>query len=1776
MTTQNLGSAFVTFGSAQVTVGKDTVTCALNAVPQQLVRTFFFNGFVSTGYLPYSSYLCAGFGFNRFSGMRYYKERSILHWYSVSGYLYGAGLYRSYNYAYSSQDYRDNETQRLFCYAMKDLATSDDCMNVASVGAILTGWYSGSGLQYPDKAYGTPFFSCVDIPGTTLGNVHKHPLGRSAWFNEVGQVALSQGDVILGGDYRPNENVAYTKGIQIYVTKSGGTGQPILATYTDTGSIANANEFSDSGYTFTAADLYKQVKITDSISGNNATYVIGELGPGGGGFGGAYLATHVVSIEDLGSNVAKATVQGTVWTADNPIPYVVGDVVYIVGSASWNGSYTITEVGVDFFKFACTSGNPTEIGFCTKKLTSESGLTWQMREASLPYMQTATNVGDEITDPYYQFTASDVNRYIKVFNGWSDGGGIFKIKSVSSGKATVDASDHSESIPDDSDGLSWEVRTGPIGEYFWRERRYNRSTTWVYWPDFSHGFDVALGAMMERINVLNVTTLPKRPCMRSVHDRAACRWAIFDLGQENVSYAPYGLIRLKELCHEGYDFPYLDNDITNMPTGIRYWRDILNWGSYLGITIDDQSTSVGYSYFLIDPIPGGEARYPDCLHKVGRQANFASTGLPTKNARGLAKSASYLWVLCGSDGTRNGGIAYSANGGYDWNLIHEKMALTGTNSWNVAADGRTVSNPANDAALLSELIINEWITFDNGLGGESKAQVEVILSNNSLYLTDATKFGGALTGKTMMKGALNTAHCAPYFANVAATGGNVQGYVPTPADGDSADRLYWIPMARTGVCRFDPNTTDKVTEVTSAQLAGGYTFTNPTFLTVTKMPNIAGSGASVFHDNIWVGASNASNQYFTRIYNWTTPSITRYHKSISTDNWPTQMKCAATPDCYGCKVIQDPVSGAIYVAHYYTSSYGTPGIGRIITDVKPSDTTYFGVYQWLSYLNPNRFDDYNAGWGGCAVVSAEFDDLGLGTHFMPGFLNTCTDNEARAAFLINDHWTCYRWGGAMWQAARLNETWSYIDFQGAIGGPRAENTPTEWLGSGTRRMHDWNCTLQGSTMLRFQQQGGATAQADEYVIDENFTFIASIGRVKDNTMTAHFEMDYHLRPTVARLDEPAQDIGSLWTTIGGWDGGFVNNASDQAWPVPMRGFAEATHATATAITNYPSTTYITPSTQVINNPSDPHYAITLRIHDVYAKAAGGTTGLDIFNSGGVGKATANEGAIFTTADVGKTVRVEGASTGGNNTSKVITGLDGASPNATVILDSVWAADENDLAWRLRDVPSTGYVVADFWNLWAYSYYTQNWKLYSSRDGKTWDLVKETKYFNGVAANDPVEKSGATGYIDPGVYFDWLGINPLNPSVAADQSGSRAIIFDLRSLPEHQRRRCYWKLHRENAGASGGNLAYISTMALFTDLFVPLAPSSLMGSDRSDPNYVAMRGEPRAILFESVGDAIGVEEMDSVQAFTSTIQVANVWEQSGTDGETTGSSSTFTAGTATFPYDCIGKKIRAPLAQVTGGAYNGWLTITGWNSETSVTVDRTFSGSQTDLPWALVAFGPGDYIRFNDTTTFFRHIGKPLIVQTFVVADAPASNRIKATTQEIPYSVSCPVWVERPFDHVWMFYSRYYEGGTWYWYHWWDQATTWDTGFNAGWDQFYGIFAVADSAQFITVDSDAASRTASSGADTDGDGWNDVVTITSKEIHAQAAVDDWILLYNGSVNGNFRRWHQIKSINRTGGQTILTLYEDEVPLSETFYWKVCKRRPIKFRLVRTNTTLKETA
>lgn len=1751
----------LTKGGVEFRFGSKSEKVLVNRGPSALMRQTLYKYFVAAGGFNHRFQASASPAIGRFSAMRYDKNALLPGLWQSASHWNITGLDAAWTASAVFED-PDMKSAKILG-PLQALTLTNDSAAIGSVGVNPSnGTDNPYGSYYPPNGFtGRPFTSFLDLPGSSIGNKFKHPVGRSNLFNEVGQVALSQGNLSVLGVFDPPENQAYHYAYQVYYAKSGGTGVIDTGVGSQTLGTLTAGGGSD--------DLF-----TDAAAGGH--FVVGDVG-------------RYIAIREPGGR---------------------------------NGTYEITAY-------------------------------------------------------------------------------------VDANNVRVDTKQVNEAVGATENNLDWTLRDGPIAEYFVRRRRYNCFDEWGISADTTNVFsrpmygnhDIVVWSGRLPNNMFTSYT------RKVLHDRGAHWWVLCDMRGYSRSYPEFAIYRWMDQGPTPFDPTLADGDITNMPVGVDYFRDMdIDKNNKIWMTCDDVTPAVGYSAHVIDPYPSGASINPEWLRGVSKQASLAAAGLPTATALAVHcdndngdVTHGRTWVACGDDGSVNGGLWYSEDGGVTMEgLVHEKSALTGTDSWNVAADGVTVTNPAANGSLTTEIVAGEWVTFQDGSKDESKRQVASVTDDDTLVLTAATTFGGAQSGLTMKKGAINSAHIGIYFdpndGSRASEGGqNVLGI-----DHDTSGILYWTPADYLqGVCRFDPGSTNPVEFIDRISLLGAYgPYDRVNNVGVSRMPDPVGLGTSIWHDNVWVGGglgdgmsrvfgwesyhnsgvatvtvdefedagrnfTSADVGKYIRIYNsasgnngtyrissingvkavldsaitatesnlgWELFGLTRYVYASGTNAFPNVVYVS-----WGlneASLLQDRVNGDIAIRYRGTTSNpggsGHAGVSKVQTMVPTTDPDCGVTYD--DNLISAIYTYYDGERAGLSEVHMQYDDLGMGTIFTSGYgpkMGTETNLANRS---MGRHWAplwnCLLWDGSGWQHGPLNSHLANVDFAGvdATPGPHAEFTPA--VGYGLRRAMEIPASLEFGLSLRFDQAGGATDQEDEFVIDENTTYLAVMGRAKDNTMTAEWQASVNHHPTVVRLDEVAADVGAPWTEIGGWDGGYVDSANDQAFPLFCRGLAEGNDA---YWANNSTPEYFN-FAHAGSNPANPQYMASLRIHDALITAGD----LSISNSGGDGLATSAT-YDFDTDDVGKTIRVEGANTAGNNTSKVITGVNnpgGGAGTSQAVLDSEWAdpADTNEpLTWRLRVVPEVSYVA--FSMLVAEEYWPQTtWKLLSSRDGVNWDTVKTASAVSGVATDVLV-----SSYRDPGIYACRL---PFAPSYEYDQDAFMittgdnriSLVFDLTTddVAADQRRRTFWKVVRGPAS----NVAYYPMCVQLLDAnYAPVMSSGHMLSDRLDPLwYGCAEHGLKAVMHESAG-AVTITQSTSVPGdFGDIVNEAGAgyWLQNDTDLKVYANTSKVTAASAPFTWQDVGRKLRVPAADVTLGVdetYSGFLTIVSVESSSEATVERTFesqatgafqsvqdngggqvqinasghtlangdavtidgaagtwdghytvsnvvagvsfeigvaytsgtdSGSwdkgQTGLTWATLNFGALDRVRFDDTTTIYTHLGRPLAVMTYKIIDVPSTNQIQVEYMDIPDAVTVAFAVERDFDNVYddPAYNNDFEDG-----------------FNAYICRRTGIFGVNDEGQFNVIDEDAATRSAASGADADGDGWADDITITGHNV--PGAVGDWILLYNPATQADarYRRWYKIKTIT-PGANTVLTTYEDEIPPGETFMWKIARKRDMKIR------------
>lgn len=1628
----------ISYGTGFVKIGDKELICHNYPISPVMLEALFNDSVgAGTSFLNAYIYLVASPFYNRYSPLRYRRDANTC----IIGVapIMNTQVTDYTSYFATGATLSNDIALGQRTYTLPQIATTVMPM---AIGNISVAWRGPSYLSagyFPDDQQNSMAITSLDVPGTQIGQIFKHPTGRVALFNEVGIVALGQGELELEGTYDPDENKAYTMSYQIYFTKSGGTG------VIDAGVGSQTN-----GHT-----KYSSNNDYFHDDGLNGFFTIGVHDQG----------NHFIAIRS--------------------------------GSA---------------------------------------------------------------IDTYKILTVVDTNT------------------------VEVDAPEINNPFDSEETGLSWTLRTGPIAEYFIRYKRWTHYTdihsNYLYAPYNSE----CLRHMQQEVPAAHqAVSLLSYPTMRTIHDRGACFWWVspgFPQAQGEI-----GLGRWKMCCAEGYDFPVAYNSFSGLtlPTGIYNWRDIaIDTGNKLWICWANADDA--YRLMKVDPYPAGNSKNPEILLKFQKQSSDAdATGLCSSNPRGIVcPDDGSVWVFHADDGAGgNGGISYTKDGGTTWKRLHRLSDSDLTGTATVANGSTGVSGTT--AAFDTELAVGDWIRF-----GSDTRSYEIATITDANTMTLATNYLGTGGTYTFKRGALTDTQARLWYGSDNGYT-NTNAYVRPPCDFDTDGNVYWISDERDAVCRWKESE-GAVTTVTATQMSVGYTFTSPNSLCVSRYYDVAGSGTNTpLQNNIWVGAGSASG--LARIYGWedfrtgidgvtngTTTftsstatftaddvgkwidvvtkgtyyiagytsstevtlsatvsagssltweirPITKYHSTFTDSNFPAYVDMTLTTwTHWNASATQDRVSGAIFI-YGHMADGGDP---NLLAVVKQYPTGFGGVWEWRGYHQP-----YISGTLG--THGSMFDDIGLGTMMVPGFVDSINDEHAtnlggRAGFLHSPLKMCLRWDGSQWLRGRINSYGADLTFAAT---PEIE-APVS-VGAGSRRIHEQPELLDAGIYAKFTQAGGATAQADEYIVDETTTFLGIIGSAKDNTQTADLVSAVHSFPTVYRTDEPIQDAMAPWTAIdGGIDGGYINSGTVGDMPVFMRGFAEGSRwhlGQGSGSVVYPKT-----DNWACNNPASPQIMACLRIKDEYdsdATTDGSITGAtDVFTKG------AGLGRDWVSGDLYKTIIIEGSvsSSGRYIITEII--------NTTDVRVHTTFAGTASVRWKLRDVPAVGYVALQYYYIVNRAItHSDAHALYSSVDyGQNWDLVKQFVGWVGVSPNDPI-----TTYKDDGIMFD-IGSQGWNMGAANYQTYSSAsVIFDLRNLSQVERRKQYWKIYR-SVIASDSAAGYPSSILILDENFKRLGiPDDCKVADFDDSllHGVSFTGYYRLVPYDSTGNAVGVD-VGNPYDFTDIVVASSdsFYEDSGSDGVTSGND--FSSVSAAFTIDDVGKKLRIP-------GDGGFCTITAIVSTTQVTTDYAFTGG-TGLAWALLNIGSDDYLVFKEYTTSFKYLGSPLIEHQFKIIDVPTDTTIQVENSDVPLSVNFPFYIGRVPASVL---------STW-------STDAWEVAASGlGINNKVGLYVSNEQTEFIEIES---GTTATAKADTDLDGMTDEVTVNA-DLDTAAVAGDVLALVNSATM--YYRYYEIRSINRLGGgSTDIRVYFDEIIPASTYQWKVLRRRGMKVHVNKIDVITKE--
>lgn len=1351
--------------------------------------------------------------------------------------------------------------------------------------------------------------------------------------------------------------------------------------------------------------------------------------------------------------------------------------------------------------------------------------------------------------------------YIRIQSGLNVG--TFLITSVTDvDNVVVDASTINQPFATEG-SISWEMVSGPVGEYFWRRRAYYCYDNWSSTIGYNYGnFNPQIVQMAHDVAE---DWDDDTPPVTTIHDRGACWWAAFS--RMGVSSDAGQLVRYVHNSPQSFE-PMNDPAKWSggYPVGLAHFTDMVIDDQnkiWLSMLADGSSASADSSLPLIrfDPYPSGDAHTPEYLSSWNQQSsdsdatgivNAANAGLVADDSQAYA-AGTRIWVFSKDDPTlpsSEGGISYTDDYGVTWKRLHYLTTVSGTASVSVGTSSVTGVGTSFD----TEFAVGDWVRF----AGDTRSY-EIQSIAGPLSMTLATNHATGVSGVTIERGALSLDQSRIYFNNSA--GNSIAGTytLHPPCDYDSDGNVYWVNNARTAVCKWDESA-GQVTEVTTVQLSTTQTITSGSqlyALQVQKVPDPDGQGPAPLHNSIWVTTSSQGCARIDPVFDGT---HTRYNYNLS-NNWPTSIDMqSGTSTVYNHRVVIEPLTGQAFILGVYQSGSHESRFQYTVYGIDNDGTTGSATNLLGTLVDNNIPSNFTSVsnqaiyWG---LINPEFDDVGLGGIWQVGANTGSSGTDANStSHLAHPCWICKRWNGSQWNTGPVNQIDTNIYFadnEGTYAGPWVD-IPVS-VGSGLKRMHPGFQSLDSDTGLRIRfvdSNPQSTAQDQQFLIDETSTFVCFVGRGKDNTQEASYSVDAYTSPSILRQNyETPKLVRNMWTQDGGIDGFYVTGSTVDNTGDFARGIAEYDefYNRATAGDPYPpfdTWTFSSPSTYK-------QFGASLRIPDEGEFSGDGSTsaGSDVFTTAG--------GYTFVAGDVGKSIIVEGvngATPDVDNGQAVIIAY--VSPTQ-VQTDKTFAATNGGLRWKLRDIPVVSYVVMDMeYTRTFYAVLYGSYNLYSSSDlGVNYDLVKSKGDLTTGTANAPDWSAS----IDPGVYFSDAVFNRITPNATADPYASLALIVDLTDLPENVRRRQYWKFR--GLTSSGGTNPHrgVASIHLLDDQRLPLGrPANCEADDSRDPLFDGMYPLlTHERVWSGINTATAVDDGDG-DSFTDSVTMAgeNFYLQSGVNNAQL-SGNDFIGG-SWAPED-VGKFIR--IENAVNSVNNGWAVVTAYVNSGRVTTGKAFTSETNTFDWQVTSVGENDLLQVIDDTLTVPSDGVTLSEQFYSIADVPTSSSLLLTSKSFPNSVSAkPFFVNRVFPDG----SSSSVGSS--------GGAGFDTLLKSSHSVIYGTMGASSELEFVVLEEDIGSPTATTGADSDGDGRVDTVVLPVSVV-PEAVAGDYLMI--DGTGG--RRVYEIKTITRDSpvvGQTEIVVTYDEIKPSGTFTWQVLRRRDIEQVMPNIIYYLKETA
>jgi hypothetical protein len=1022
----------------------------------------------------------------------------------------------------------------------------------------------------------------VDLPQTTIGNIHKHPYARGAYFNETSIVPLSQGSIVLSGVFNPPEYKLGHMGHQVYYAKSGGTG--VIQ-----GAVKTTGETFPAG---TSAARFRDTTYNAFISGDVGKYIaIHNVG--------IYLITNFVDsanvdVDAVTINEPFTNVTGRTWTLrTGPIgeyfwrrrPYGLHDswvnYSYPVYSEYW--FCAIDEILHGF------STNRTEWNQLPQRVVYDGYSHWWWTVPNRPTAGIAYGLLRHLHMSPQPMQAPVADGSLTGFTNWAP-------------TSTTPTGGWWEDIIVDKNKKLWiSARAAAVTQNILA--RIDPA------PSGNAGAPVVEAQWRKQQNDADAAGLTASDVIAMCDDRSG----VFSGGAG--THRIWCLGGNGEVAGLAGGLSYTDDEGTT-------WRRIHQLPPTLvgtasatngNAAVTGSSTTFTTSYTVGDYIRFGTDVQ---AYRILTITNNTSLTLATTYAGTTGSGKTHAKVQKGQVSVTNGSGAVSATEGAfttdlavgDWvrfstdTRSYRITAITDANNLTITPTYQgTTASPVcirRGALDATEAIGKTGYSFTNNGSGNSDGQHNIDWDSQGrvywLSQNSPTRICRWDPGTGAVVSFAETAIAAVTNLSAIASG-------------------HVVNL--------------KVTRIPNVAGVGTHPFHDDIWLGCRDNGNSSTNGG-------WIRVIGST---FTA--SPTGANFTRYHYN-TTDTFPTSVLVPSDGSgtfCGNPRVLQEPITGNILLS----SGYSKDTDGRLGWHWM----TMTGTSYWKPTQNHVYAADRGLGVAAGTrepYARAAFDETGMGYACIVSGQDSggAVQQQEPPLTLSMTVWIDRRWNGTTWVPALLGGSTIY-DFN-LRGGTNA-NTQSAVLGNGFRRMHEWAKPLEDGLYIAFQQAGGAVAQTDEFLADEASTFVCYIGAGKDNTQTCSVYYDMHMNPTVYRANtEPTGVIRNLWTTDNAVEGGYTqSNTGSLTATIPfVRGAGDyhkypAGYGTAAG--------YLNTNNATINSSLASQPMMALRIPDEGEFTGDGsvTAGLATFTSAGahpfvsgdVGKSIFVEGANGNTADV---------------------------------------------------------------------------------------------------------------------------------------------------------------------------------------------------------------------------------------------------------------------------------------------------------------------------------------------------------------------------------------------------------------------------------------------------------------------------------------------------------------------------------------------------------------